>query len=123
CVLAPQLLKILSVRSIRFSDAGHRLLLELKAPRSQLANAYAQLPSHLGLGLLAQRRLTNRFKLEFPCQFPARRVFHRTPPQVSILRCPSNVGTFRPATTGHSPSPPNSLRSGHWVSERSLSLP
>ncbi len=33
---------------------------------------------------LAQRRLTNRFKLEFPSQFPARRVFHRTPPQVNI---------------------------------------
>ena len=38
----------------------------------------------LGLGLLAQRRLTNRFQLEVPIQFPARRVFHRTPPQVSI---------------------------------------
>ncbi len=53
-------------------------------PRSQLADAYAQLPSQLGLGVLAQRRLTNRFKLEFPSQFPAGCVFHRTPPQVSI---------------------------------------
>src|SRR6185312_10390796 len=53
-------------------------------PRSQLTDAYAQLPRQLGLGLLAQRHLPNRFQLEFPSQFPARCVFHRTPPQVSI---------------------------------------
>jgi len=35
------------------------------------------------LGLLAQRRLTNRFQLEFPSQFPAPRLFHRTPFRVS----------------------------------------
>ena len=52
--------------------------------RPGLSDAYAQLPGDLGLGLLAQRRLTDRFKLEFPGQLPARCVFHRTPPQVSI---------------------------------------
>jgi len=36
------------------------------------------------LGFSLNAALTNRFKLEFPSQFPARRVFHRTPPQVSI---------------------------------------
>ena len=55
CVLAPQLLKILSGRSIRLGDAGHRLLLELEPPRSQLADAHAELPRQLRLGLLAQR--------------------------------------------------------------------
>ena len=37
------------------------LFLEIQPPLAQLADAYAQLPRQLGLGLLAQRRLTNRF--------------------------------------------------------------
>jgi len=78
------LLKILNARSIRLGNAGHRFLLELEPPRPQLADAYAQLPCQLGLGLLAQRRLTYRFKLELPSQLPARLVLHRTPPQLSI---------------------------------------
>src|SRR5262249_38957005 len=99
CVLAPQLLKIFSGRSIRLGDPGHRLLLKLETPRSQLADAYAQLSRQLSLGLLAHRRLTNRFKLEFPRQFAARCGLHRTPPQSVLLqlRCPSNVGTFNTA--------------------------
>ena len=40
----------------RLGDAGHRLFLELEPPCAQLADAYAQLPSHLSLGLLGQCR-------------------------------------------------------------------
>src|SRR5205823_1571015 len=87
--------------------------------------------------LLAQRCLTNRFKLEFPRQFPARFVVHRTPPQVSILRCPSNVGTFNSARSGYTPNciqaavclleGPSRLRSHRpstrWPPDRSPSNP
>jgi len=47
CVLTPQLLKTLSGTSIRLGDAGHRLLLEFKPPRSQLTNAHPQRPPQL----------------------------------------------------------------------------
>ena len=111
-------------------DTKHHLIVEHEV--TNLGHDRTQLSSQLGLGLLAQRRLTNRFKLELLRQFPARLVVHRTPPQVSTALIEVSIKrgylqrgqerTFAPGEDFASKRPGAVLREAVWIFEASARL-
>src|SRR6266478_784425 len=81
CVLAPQLLQVLTGGRRRVGNPSTRFLFKLESPIAQMTDPNPECPCYLCLRLLAKSRLANGFELELTTVSCVRLAWHGTPSQ------------------------------------------